>query len=266
LRPSLALNDHPGRDIILVGETENVDTAEQQAAGKTLDELLARALAGAGGVLVVGDGAERLAAQRPDVFARKPSASVREVVALGLDEATLAQAAGAAEELGIAPVNVLVETGSNGPASVESAREALHRAGLFLTGADRLLWEPAVSVDAVSRSDRLRAQTSALIIRCVLRDHPEALERLEEAIVALRRDVDVLGQVAVDHARTRDVERERAERLARLERLVDDETRERLSEENALFRSQLEEIQATRVWRMGQRWWGFRDRIRGRPS
>jgi hypothetical protein len=96
----------------------------------------------------------------------------------------------------------------------------------------------------------------------VLRDAPDAVVKLEEEVVRLVRERELLAQLQLDHARTRDVERERSERMARLERLVDDQEVERLVAEVERLNGQLDAIQATRIWRMGQSYWRLRDRVR----
>jgi hypothetical protein len=99
-----------------------------------------------------------------------------------------------------------------------------------------------------------------------LRDAPDVARKLEDEVVRLVRERELLAQLQLDHARTRDVERERSEQLARLRRLVDDEEVERLAAEVERLNGQLDEIQATRIWRMGQGYWRFRDRVRGGRS
>ena len=101
------------------------------------------------------------------------------------------------------------------------------------------------------------------MLRCVLLDAPDAPIRLEEELVLLARQGELLAQLQVDHARTRDVERERSERLARLERMVDEEEAERLAGEVERLSGELDAIQATRIWRMGQCYWRVRGKVRG---
>lgn len=190
----------------------------------------------------------------------------RERVALapGLGDEALQAAVADARARGLSEVAVVAERdalGADGPFA-EPIRQRLHDAGLVLLGVERLLWEDGEHV-AASRRERIEAETRVAVLRCALRDAPDVDVRLEEELVRLVRQLELLAQLQVDHARTRDVERERSERLARLERLVDDEEAERLAVEVERLSGELDAIQATRIWRLGQGYWRFRDRVRG---
>jgi hypothetical protein len=86
---------------------------------------------------------------------------------------------------------------------------------------------------------------------------------LEGALLDARRQLDVYAEIAVEHSATREVERLRAERLEKLEGLVGTNAYE-LSAEVQRLQAELGALQSTRVWRTGQAWWRFRDRVSGR--
>jgi hypothetical protein len=250
------------------------DTGDARTLDQALEEALARSLGAAGRVALVGpaEAVSRLAAARPDRYvagrASRGGSGSWAVVALGADEAFLAEARETARELGERGLFVLVERGADGaagglsPLSAE-LRERLRAGGLALAGAERVLFErpPAEALRASTRSERLDAETRSLLLRCVLADDPGAVAELEEAVASLQRRVDVLAQLAVEHARTREAERERAERLAELERMFEAEALP-VAEELERLRSEVEGIQSTRLWRVGQRWWRLRARAR----
>jgi hypothetical protein len=231
-----------------------------------LEQVLAGAFAGAGRVVLVGEADEvaRLEATRPARFVR-PEAVERsapepyEVLALASDDETLARAVRLARDIEAGRVFVLLEGGA-----LEGAGESLHRAGLALAGAERIFWARAEDGPrpAGSRAERLAAETRAILVRGVLTDHPGAVTELEEAIARLQAELDVRAQLEVDHARTREAERHRAERLQQLERVAAVTTAAELESEVVRLRGELEQLQATRIWRVGQRYWRLRDRVR----
>jgi hypothetical protein len=213
-----------------------------------------------------GDDSDTLDAALDD-FLHRTVDRKHAALASGLDAESLRAAVADARARGLGEVAVVAEGGAlgrDGPFS-EPLRGRLHEAGLVLLGVERLLWEDGAHA-ASSRRERIEAETRAAVLRCALRDSPEVARKLEDEVVRLVRERELLAQLQLDHARTRDVERERSEQLARLRRLVDDEEVERLAAEVERLNGQLDEIQATRIWRMGQGYWRFRDRVRGGRS
>jgi hypothetical protein len=210
-----------------------------------------------------GDDSDTLDAALDD-FLHRTVDRTRVAVASGIDAESLRAAVADATARGLSEVAVLAERGALGPDGPfsEPVRGRLHEAGLVLLGVERLLWADGVSA-ASSRRERVEAETRAAVLRCALRDAPDVARKLEEEVVRLVRERELLAQLQLDHARTRDVERERSERMDRLQRLVDDEEVGRLVAEVERLNGQLDEIQATRIWRMGQGYWRFRERVRG---
>ena len=103
-------------------------------------------------------------------------------------------------------------------------------------------------------------------VAAIFGTRPEAIARLEEAVERLQRQVDVYAQLAVDHAATREVERVRAERLRELETELQRLRGLDLAAEVERLRAELELIQATRLWRLGARWWRLKARSRRRTG
>ncbi len=228
-----------------------------EARDRALERVLESAFAVAGPVALVGpdDRVAELAGWRTDLFVTTDAGSAAGVFALTADEATLRRAADVAREAGTGRVFVLA--GALPPAGV------LRSAGLALEGWDRILWQspPEGPAAAVSRAERLEAETCEVLLRCVRRDDPEAVARLEEAVERLQRQLDVYAQLAVDHAATREVERVRAERLRELETQLQRLRGLDLAAEVERLRAELELIQATRLWRLGSRWWRLKARF-----
>jgi hypothetical protein len=246
------------------------DTEATSGLEEALERLLGSAFSGAGRVALVGPPGDvtRLEAAQPDRFVAAERLDVSppsscEVLALGVDAETLGRARDIARAPGSGRLFVLAD-GPAGP----NVRERLHAAGLALAGLERLFWQqPQAGVSpGGSRAERLAAETRSILYRCVLDDDERALGELETAAESLQRQLDVLAQVEVDHARTREVERERAERLEELEELVDRLGGQSLLDEVERLRAEIESMRATRVWRTGARWWALRDRVRGRPG
>jgi hypothetical protein len=152
-------------------------------------------------------------------------------------------------------VHVLLD----GPAS-PGALERIHRAGLAVAGLERVLWRAPGQASGGSRLERLDAETRSTLAHCVRTDDPRSVAALEEAVLELCRRLDVAAQLQLEHARTRDVERERALRLERLEKLVDTNW----VEEAERLRSELDALTSTRLVRLGERYWRLRDRLLGR--
>lgn len=199
-----------------------------------------------------------------DEFLQRAVDRERVAVASEFADEALRAAVTDAMARGLSEVAVVAERDALGPGGpfAEPIRQRLHDAGLVLLGVERLLWE-AGDHAASSRRERIEAETRVAVLRCALREAPDADLRLEEELVRLAREIELLAQLQVDHARTRDVERERSDRLARLERLVDDEAAERLAVEVERLNGELDAIQATRIWRLGQGYWRLRARVRG---
>lgn len=199
-----------------------------------------------------------------DDFLRRAVDRKRAAVASGVDGESLRAAAADARARGLGEVAVVAARESLGPDGPFGAalRERLHEAGLVLLGVERLLWQDGAQA-APSRRERIEAETKAAVLRCALQDAPDVARLLEDEVVRLVRERELLAQLQLDHARTRDVERERSERMARLEQLVDDDEVARLVAEVERLNGQLDAIQATRIWRMGQGYWRLRDRVRG---
>lgn len=199
-----------------------------------------------------------------DEFLQRTVDRERVVVASEVGDEALRAAVAEARARGLSEVAVVAERSTLGPDGpfAEHLRQRLHAAGLILLGVERLLWEDGEHA-ASSRRERIEAETRVAVLRCALREAPDTVLRLEEEVVRLVRQGELLAQLQGDHARTRDVERERSERLARLERLVDDEQAERLAEEVERLNGELDAIQATRIWRVGQRYWRLRGKVRG---
>jgi hypothetical protein len=210
------------------------------------------------------DGDDSDTSEALDEFLRRTVDRERVAVAMDAGPEALRAAVDDANARGLSEVAVVAGRDALGPDGpfAEGLRHRLHEAGLVLLGVERLLWEDGEHA-ASSRRERIEAETRVSVLRCALRDAPDAVLRLEEELVRLVRQIELLAQLQVDHARTRDVERERSERLARLERLVDDEEAERLAVEVERLSGELDAIQATRIWRVGQGYWRFRDRVRG---
>lgn len=199
-----------------------------------------------------------------DELLRRTVDPAQATVATGLGGESLREAVADARARGLSEIVVVAgrdELAPGGPFA-DGLRGRLHEAGLVLLGVERLLWKDGAHA-ASSRRERIEAETRAAVLRCALRDAPDVALRLEEEIVRLVRERELLAQLQLDHARTRDVERERSERMTRLQQLVDDEEVGRLVAEVERLNGQLDEIQATRIWRAGQSWWRFRDRLRG---
>lgn len=178
------------------------------------------------------------------------------VLVVGDEPAVLEQGVSLARSAGLADVHVLLD---GGPAS-DLALRSLHDAGLAVAGVERVLWRAPDAASAGSRLDRLDAETRAVLLRCVRSDDPAAIGRLEAAVLDLQRRMDVLAQLQLEHARTRDVERERLLRLEQLERLVDTSW----VEEAERLRRELDELTSTRLVKLGERYWSVRDRLLGR--
>jgi hypothetical protein len=196
-----------------------------------------------------------------DEFLARAVDSERAVLVRGVDEATLRQAVVVAGERGTSEVTILALRDSfpeGGPLS-GSLRERLHVTGLVLLRVERLLFGEADGA-AATRVERIEAETKAALLRCLVESAGDTPRRLEEEIVRLSRQTELLAQLDVDHARTRDVERERSERLARLQKLVDEKEVERLVAEVERLNGELEALQSTRIWRLGQAYWRFRGR------
>lgn len=202
-----------------------------------------------------------------DDFLRRTVDRKRVAVASQLDDESVRAAVADAGSRGLSEVAVVARHDVLGPEGpfAEALRVRLHDAGLVLLGVERLLWEDGTHA-ASSRKERIEAETRVAVLRCVLRDAPDAALRLEEEVVRLARERELLAQLQLDHARTRDVERERSERLARLQQLVDDEEVGRLVAEVERLNGELDAIQATRIWRVGQNYWRLRGRVRGGPA
>jgi hypothetical protein len=248
----------------------NSDAETTSRLEETLERLLGNAFSGRGRVALVGasEDVARLEAAQPDRFvaAERLEASPPpscEVLALGLDAETLGRAREVARAPGFGRLFVLAD-GPGGP----DVRDRLHAAGLALAGLERLFWQrpPAGAPPGGSRAERLAAETRSILYRCVLDDDARAVGELEAAVQSLQRQLDLLAQVEVDHARTREAERARAERLDELEELIDHLGGQSLLDEVERLRAEIKAMRATRVWRMGTRWWALRDRVRSRPA
>jgi hypothetical protein len=245
-------------------ETGDIEVAGQRA--------LAAAFAGTGRVSLVGGGerAARLAAARPERFVLAEGISGGpagrcKVLALALDEETLALARDLARSAGARGAFVLVDRDADStPPDGVAVRERLRAAGLVVSGTERILWQTRAGgvPAAVSRAERLEAETRLLLLRCVLADDPRALDELEQAVADLQRRLDLAAQVEVDHARTREAERARAQRLQELEEAALRIGSADLLGEVERLRAEIQSMRATRVWRLGARWWRFRDRLR----
>jgi hypothetical protein len=99
-----------------------------------------------------------------------------------------------------------------------------------------------------------------VLLHCVRTDDPASIAALEAAVLDLGRRMDVVAQLQLEHARTRDVERERLLRLERLEKLVDTSW----VEEAERLRSELDSLTSTKLVKLGERYWRLRDRLLGR--
>jgi hypothetical protein len=185
----------------------------------------------------------------------------RTVLVDGLDEGAIREGVAAASDRGSGEVAILVRRsalGTSGPLA-EELRERLHAAGLVLLRVERLLWgEPDGA--AATRIERIEAETQAALLRCLVASDGDTPTRLEAEIVQLTREKELLAQLDVDHARTRDVERERSEQLTRLQTLVDEKEVDRLTSEVERLNGELDALQATRIWRLGQFYWRLRRR------
>ena len=219
------------------------------------------------GLVGGGERAGRLIALRPERYrsldgvATAPDTCT--VVALDAAEATLRQARDAARALGAHSVCVLFDVDEE-LVDRSAIRERLHREGLAVAGTNRLLWKRVdrVSPPSGTRAERLEAETRIALFRCVLADDPRALGELEAALEQSQRELDLYRQLEVDHARTREAEREREARLQELEtrmQLVGDVG---LGSEVERLTKEIETMRATRVWRLGERWWSAKERLR----
>jgi hypothetical protein len=237
-----------------------------------VERALQAALAGESLVALVGGGerAARLVAARPErfVLAEGSSGSSPErcrVLALAPDEETLTRARELARSVGARGAFVLVDREApSAPSDGVALRERLRAAGLVACGAERIMWRtPGTGIPpGGSRAERLEAETRLLLFRCALADDSRALDELEQAVADLQQRLDLAAQIEVDHARTREAERARAQRLQELEEAALRIGTADLLGEVERLRAEIESMRATRVWRLGARWWRFRDRLR----
>jgi hypothetical protein len=240
-------------------------TERSQIAAEQLTNVVAAAFGGVTRVAVVGgDGGSDLPAARPDLFVAAeglsgPTPDGCEVLAANLELSTLRRAVDTARAAGVNRVFVLT-------ASADGSGESLHEAGLALAGVDRLAFRSPAdgATPAGSRAARLEAETEAVLLRCVLADDPAAVAALENEVLRLRGELEVRAQLEVDHAATREAERARADRLRDLEEAFERLGGVALVPEVERLHAELEAMRATRIWRLGVRWWRLRDRILGR--
>jgi hypothetical protein len=239
------------------GEAVEVGAVERALEARLRDQGLFIVLGG-------GELRDALLDRHPDVFvARDAAPGSGLVLAVGLGEDTLAEARATAQELGIHTVAVAVDSGATGePIRAATVRECVRKAGFVLAELERLLFRPGPGTPGDTRLERIDHETRLALARCVLADDPRAVGELADAIASLQRELDLQRQLELDHARTREMERVRAERLRGLEARLDDYGDRGLGAEIERLRAEIEAMRQTRVWRLGNRWWSFKSRFR----
>jgi hypothetical protein len=243
--------------------TSGPATGESEA----VENALAARLAGGERYVVVGEGGELsagLLARHPELFAPRDAAPVGAgVLALGLDEETLAAAGATARELGGHIVLVAVDRqDAGGSISEPEIRERVRHAGLVLAVLERLLWQQREGVAPDTRLRRIDQETRLALARCVLPDDPRSLSELERVISDLQCELDLQRQLQVEHAATREAERVREGRLQELEARLDHYGDRSLAPEVERLQAEIAAMHATRVWRLGNRWWELKRRLR----
>ncbi len=231
-----------------------------------VERSLATRLRGGDRYVVLGEGdlPGVLLARHPDLFSPRDAAlAPAGVLALGLEEETLAAASATARELGGYIVLVAVDSHRVGGRIPEpEIRERIRKSGLVLAVFERLLWQQLDGVAPDTRLKRIDEETRLALARCVLADDPRGLPELESVIANLQQELDLQRQLQVEHAATREAERFRQERLRELEARLDDYGDRGQGAEVERLRAEIEAMKATRVWRLGNHWWGLKRRLR----
>jgi len=204
------------------------------------------------------------------------TAASSEVLVLSLDEPWFTQAAELAQRLGRSTLYVLLPNspGDSSPTSCSGlarARPRLRELGFAVVDFHRVFWtpppDPSGAVGA-SRTARLDRETREVLVECRHRGDPETVAALEGRVGTLSRQLDLLSDLQVQQARTREAESRRLGRLEELEGTVERLERIRSVQARALLMEESKEIghlreeialmKATRFWRLGERYWALR--------
>jgi hypothetical protein len=244
--------------------------------------VLATALAHASRVVVVADdhGARALAgppfASATDVQSSSDGAtSTSEVLVLSLDEPWFTRAAELARRLGRHTLYVLLANSPGDPSptscsGLARARPRLRERGFAVVGFHRVFWTPPDSSGAASasRTTRLDRETREVLVECRRRDDLDTIAALEERVGMLSRQLELLADLQVQQARTREAESRRLGRLEELEATVERMERIRSAQARALLveeskelghlRQEIAFMKSTRFWRLGERYWALR--------
>jgi hypothetical protein len=155
--------------------------------------------------------------------------------------------------------------------ALAEARPRLRELGFVTIECHRLFWPPdecPAGPANPSRTARLDRETREVLIECRRADDPVTVGVLEDRIVMLQRQLDLLSDIQVQQARTRDAETRRLARLEeleatvqRLEHLRTAQTRVAVlaeSEEIRRLHGEIDLMKSTSVWRFGERYWALR--------
>ena len=256
--------------------------------------VLAAAFAHTSRVLVVADDRDAAALAPPGASPFVSAAGMRmpsddaavasEVLALSLDEPWFTRAAELARTLGRGSLYVLLpndpeEATPTSCSGLARARPRLRELGFVVVNFQRVFWPPASDPSAAtnaSRTSRLDRETREVLLECRHRGDPETVSALEERVGTLSRQLELLSDLQVQQARTREAESRRLGRLEELEATVERLERIRSVQARALLVEESKEIghlreeiafmKRTRFWRLGERYWAFRRWLAGRAG
>ena len=205
-----------------------------------------------------------------------------EVLVLSLDEPWLTRAIELAGRLGRRMLYVLLantppdDAAGRPSPGLGRARARLRERGFAVVDAQRVFWAPPADPSGtnLSRTARLDRETREVLVECRRRDDPETVAALEERVATLGRQLELLSDLQVQQARTREAESRRLGRLEELEATVERLERIRSVQSRALLVEESKEIghlreeiafmKSTRFWRLGERYWALRRWLTGR--